>query len=168
MNPDESLELDLDLNDEPVVNKTEERIKNLSSKAKTFATERDEAKAAAEAAQARAEAAEKERDFFANFSKESVKYPAASEHMDAIKEKVMAGYSVEDATVSVLNAEGKLTPQAQEVPADTGTALGGSATTPPLSGESKPVGEMTQEERRAALIEADRRGELRPIIQGMR
>lgn len=72
-------ELELDLTEDEPINKTEERIKNLSSKAKTFAEERDQARAAAEAAEAARVAAEKERDFFASFSDQAAKYPAASE-----------------------------------------------------------------------------------------
>lgn len=159
-------EFELDLNEDENINRTEQRIKDLSSKAKTFAQERDDAKAAAEAAEARAASLEKEKEFYASFSTNIAKYPGAAEHTDAIKEKVLAGYSVEDATVSVLNAEGKLMPQAQiETYTAPEPAAGGSATTPPLAGPSTEASGMTQEERRAALLEADKRGELAQILQ---
>lgn len=163
----DELELDLDLEEDPNINRTENRIKNLSSKVKETATERDQAKTAAEAAEARADAAEKKAEFLDAFTGLSGKYPNATEHREAIQEKVLAGYSVEDATVSVLNAEGKLMPQAETAP-DMGSPLGGSATTPPISGEPRPTSDMTREEKRAALLEADKSGELADALRNFR
>lgn len=149
---------ELDLNGNPITNPVEERIKSLSSKVKTVADERDAAKAGQEAADARALAAEKERDFYADFAVSSPKHPGASEYRDAIKEKVMAGYSVEDATVSVLNAEGKLS--ASVVPVvEVAPAAGGSAVNQ-LPDSNKTAADMTQAERREALIEAEKRGDI--------
>lgn len=159
----EDLELDLDLED-PNINRTEERIKKLSSTVRTVATERDEANAKAETEATARLAAEKERDFYASFSTNTSKFPAASEHIDAIKEKVLAGYSVEDATVSVLNAEGKLMPQAEIAP-NVDSGIGGSAATPSLNTADKPVGEMSREEKRTALLEADKRGEVAEALR---
>lgn len=164
---DSDLELDLNLEEEPNINRTEERIRNLSTKVRTAATERDEARTAAEASDARAVAAEKKAEFLDAFTGLSSKYPGATDHRDAIQEKVLAGYSVEDATVSVLNAEGKLLPQA-EIASAMGTAAGGSASTPPIQSASRGADEMTREERRAALLDADARGELADTLRNFR
>lgn len=158
------LELDLSLDDETenITNRANERITNLSSKVRDTAKERDDATAKAEAeAQARQEA-EKERDFFKDFSGISAKYEGAPEYQEQIWEKVKSGYSVEDATVSVLNAEGKFTPAATVIEAS--PAAGGSAVTPPLSGAEKALDEMTRDEKRAQLQEAERTGELAKIL----
>lgn len=156
---DEILDLDLEQLDAQIdnTNKVEKRITDLSQKVKTTAEERDaEAKAKAEA-ETRATAAEKERDFFKDFSTQSSKYPGATDHQDKIKEKVMLGYSMEDAVVSVLNAEGKLNaspaPRANDV-------AGGSAVNQPNTGSDKAISEMTKEEMRAKLLEAAQRGDI--------
>lgn len=160
---DESLELDLDLGeDENINNRSQERIKNLSSKVKEAAGERDAAKAAAEAAETGRLDAEKKLSFLESFSDVSTKHPGATEYREAIQEKVLSGYTVEDATVAVLAAEGKYTPPAVEVPAE--NVAGGSAPIQ-LTGENKTVAEMSQEERRAQLVEADKRGEISQILQ---
>ncbi len=154
----EELELDLDIEDQSI-NKTEERIKNLSSKVKDTSRERDEANAKAQAEADRASAAEKERDFYASFSDQTSKYPGASEYKDAIKEKVLSGYSVEDATVAVLASEGKFTPQVETVMAPA-NAAGGSASFQLPSGGSKTLGEMSRDEKRAELEAAIGRGDI--------
>ena len=158
-------EFELDLEGSEDINKTELRIKNLSSKVRDTATERDEARAEAEKLKAEAETAQKERDFFKGFSEVSSKYPGASEYQDAILEKVNAGYSTEDATVSVLNANGKLMPQTVEAPQPI-TAGGGSSATVLLDSGSKSVSEMSQAERREALMNPDIQGELESILRG--
>src|SRR3990167_6846125 len=94
------------------INKTQERITTLSSKVKKTAEQRDAEAEARKEAEAKTVVAEQERDFFKGFSTVSTKYPAAPEYQDKIWEKVKGGYSVEDAAVSVLNAEGKLVPVA--------------------------------------------------------
>lgn len=152
-------ELELDLNEGQHINKTEERIKNLSSKVKDTSRERDEANAKAQSEAEARVAVEKERDFYASFSDQTSKYPGASEHKDAIKEKVMAGYSVEDATVAVLAKEGKYTPQVEQAPAPA-NAAGGSASFQLPSGSSKTLGEMSRDEKRAELEAAIGRGDI--------
>lgn len=153
-------EIDLDAIEQDINNKNkiEDRIRDLSQKVKTAAEERDAfAQAKAEAEQARV-AAEKERDFFANFSDSIAKYPNANEYKDAIKEKVMGGYSVEDATVAVLAREQKLvvnTPAPERE-----TVAGGSAINNMSAPVNKSSNEMTQAERRAALLEAEKRGDI--------
>lgn len=152
---DEDFELDLD--NQEVNNKVEKRIKDLSEKVKTTAQERDElAKGKADADIARA-TAEKERDFYSSFADSASTHPEASSYKDAIKEKVLAGYSVEDATVSVLAKEGKLT-NYTPIPTRSENPAGGSATTNLQSDTQKSLSEMTRDEKREALIKAESEG----------
>lgn len=159
-------EFELDLESPEDINKTELRIKNLSSKVRETSLERDEAKTAAETAQALAETAQKERDFFKGFSAISEKYPGATEFQDAILEKVNAGYSHEDATLSVLNANGKLTAPVAPAPQPITGAGGGSAATVIPDNSQKAVTDMTQAERREALMNPEIQGELEAILRG--
>lgn len=155
-------ELELELEDSNI-NKTEERIKNLSTKVRDTASERDEAKAKADTeAQARL-AAEKERDFFKNLSTLTGKFPAASEFSNDIWDKVKAGYSEEDAAVAVLNAKGKLMPQTIES-APLESAGGGSAVVNLPNGEPS-LETMTREEKRQALMDIEKEGELTKILR---
>ena len=158
----EELELDLTEGNE-TINKTEERIKNLSSKAKTFAEERDAERAKAEAeANARANA-EKERDFYKTFSTLATKYPGANDFQDKILEKVKAGYSEEDATVSVLNAEGKFSPASQPQ-APVMSAGGGSAsTTIPMQDQT--IETMSRDDKRQALMDLEKEGNVSEILR---
>lgn len=150
---------ELDLNTDDTINRTQERIKDLSSKVKETSEARDAANAKVETETAARLTAEKERDFYSSFSESVVKYPGASEYKDKIKEKVLAGYSTEDATVAVLNSEGKLTPSAPPVQTPA-PAAGGSAVNQLPTGETKPVSEMTRDEKRQALFEAEKRGDI--------
>lgn len=153
--------LDLDIEDSaPQITRDNKRIETLSSKVRETAAERDAAKASAEAAEAAKVAAEKETAFYKDFSSQAGRYPAAAEFQDAIKEKVLAGYSVEDATVAVLNREGKLTAPAVPPPPLPGPAAGGSASFTPTAPGDKSVAEMTRDEKRTALLEAEKRGDI--------
>lgn len=147
----ENEELNLDQLDEDInkENKVEERIRGLSGKVKETAEQRDAAEKAKAEAETRATNAEKERDFFKGFSAATSKYPGASEYQDKIREKVMAGYDMEDATVSILAKEGKLTTPRPEKQ----SPVGGSAVNNPSGGGQKPISEMTKEEKRAILNE---------------
>lgn len=157
-------ELDLDLNDfgqseEDIRNKgVEKRIKSLSEKVRQTSEERDELVKAKEQAEQEKSGAIKERDFYASFADSTAKYPEANAFKDSIKEKVMSGYTVEDATVAVLAKEGKL--QNYTPPVANETVAGGSAVNQPLQGGTKPMGEMTRDEKRAALLEAVERGDI--------
>lgn len=149
-------DLDLDLSDGDDANRAEKRIKDLSGKVKEQALKAEEEAKARADAETRAKAMEKERDFYSSFADSTSKYPSAGAYKDAIKEKVMGGYSVEDATVSVLAKEGKLNapPLERESPA------GGSASNSLGGGGAKTLGEMTREEKRAALKEAESKGDV--------
>ncbi len=131
-------------------NPVEERITDLSSKVKTASEERD-------AARAEAEAAKKTAAFANEFVDIAAEFPAAREHKADIEAKVMAGYSPKDAAFAVLGAAGKLgTPKVERQP-----VVGGSApTTISLQGGNKNIEEMTRDEKRSALLEAQRKGDL--------
>lgn len=151
-------ELDLEGldNDIEKENKVEKRIKDLSEKVRTSAEERDaERRLKEEEAQKRADA-EKERDFYRGFSDVVSTNPAAKDHKDDILAKVKGGYSVEDATYAVLGKAGKLG-QPQPI---VDSPAGGSAPVTAPQGGSKPLGEMTKEEKRQKLLEAEARGDI--------
>lgn len=148
---DEELDLDLDAEQEetPKVHPIDKRInKALSEKAKAE-EERAKAEKAAEKAAKEAEAAKKDLEFFKNFNTISSKYQGSAEYQEQIREKVAAGYDIEDAAVAVLNKEGKFVPQTPP-PAPKESPAGGSAVTNISKGE-KSLGEMTQEEKREIL-----------------
>lgn len=141
------------------INKIEQRISKLNEKVILTAKERDDlAKAKAELETER-ETIIKERDFYAGFADSVSKYPNAAEYKDAIKEKVLAGYDPEDATITVLAKEGKYVPQTpvEEIESPAG---GSAANQMNLKGD-KSTSEMTRDELREALIEAEKKGELR-------
>jgi hypothetical protein len=141
------------------INKIEQRIGKLNEKVILTAKERDDlAKAKAEL-ESEKETITKERDFYAGFADSVSKYPGAAEYKDAIKEKVLLGYDPEDATIAVLAKEGKYTPQTpvEELESPAG---GSAANQMNLKGDKSPS-EMTREELREALVEAEKKGELR-------
>lgn len=125
---------------EPAKNSAQERITELSDKVKTTAGERDVANSKAEEAERRAAFAEGFVDIVAT-------QPAAKEHKDEIREKVLKGYSVQDATYAVLGAAGKFGGTAVQSP----QVAGGSAATAMPQGGMKEVKDMSQTERRAQL-----------------
>lgn len=159
-------DLDLDLSDSTTeeqekTNKVEKRIKDLSEKVRVTATERDDLAKAKDQAEADKGAALKDVDFYKNFSTVSSKYTGAAEYQDKIKEKVNAGYDLEDATISILAKEGKFVPPAQPVEVKPRQSpAGGSATTTVKAGGEKPIKEMTSSDLRAALVEAEARGDI--------
>ncbi len=87
-----------------------------------------EAKAKTEA-EAKLASFEKETNFYKTFNTLSAKYPEAVNFQDKILEKVNQGYDQEDATVAVLNKEGKLGGVAQPIAPIRQNAEGGSAIT---------------------------------------
>ncbi len=137
------------------------RYQQLSDKVKLNAQEKEQAQALAKTEAEAKLKAEKERDFYKDFSAKASKYPGASDYQDKILEKVNAGYSTEDAMVSVLNAEGKLTPAPAPRPQN---IEGGSAPTAMLG--DKDVSQMSTSEKFAALQELDKSGELSRALRG--
>ena len=142
-------ELEIPVATEPVEEQSQpkredKRIKDLSGKVELTSKQRDEAIALAEKAQ-------REAGFYKDFSGMISKYPHATEYQEKIKEKVMGGYTVEDATAAILVKEGKfMTSQPRENPAG-----GSSVNQPP---KVKNASEMTQAERLEALKEAEKAG----------
>ena len=155
-------ELDLEQLDNEIEkeNKVEKRIKDLSEKVKLTSEERDAIKRKVEEESAKSANLQKEVEFLNSFGDQLSKYPDAVSFKDQIKEKVLKGYSVEDATVSTLASQGKLnSKQEQDVQID--NIVGGSAAVnQPITGGQKTVTELSREEKRAKLFEAEKRGDL--------
>ena|SRR3990167_2345209 len=155
---DEDLNLDTELEEEEKLQtENKNRLKKLSEKVIQEKKEKEElaeAKAKLEEEKAKAE---KERDFFKDFSSQSSKYPKATEHQDAIWEKVQKGYSTEDAIVSTLAKEGKLTMETQQ---ESPKVEGGSASNQIGDGGEKTLDKMTTDEKFALLQEAEKKGDI--------
>ena len=112
-------------------------------------------KAAAEAAAKTAadanEARMKDLEFRALFSEATADIPVAKEFRDQIKEKWAAGMEIGDATVVVLNKNGKLPSKDIETPAGTSA--------PTVSTQKKEP--VTAEEWATQFQELERKGEIR-------
>jgi len=159
---DEVEVLDENINNE---NKVEKRIKDLSEKVKLTAHERDELQTLKTELEGKVTTTEKERDFYKDFSASSARYPQATEYQDQIKEKVMQGYTVDDAVVAVLAKENKLSNYTPPAPKQASPA-GGSATNNISQGGEKSLKDMSREEKRAALQEIeDSEGGLSNILR---
>lgn len=133
----------------------EKRIKDLSGKVKSASEERDAANTAREAADAKAAEAEKRAQFAEQFSDVVVQNPAAKDFKADIQAKVLGGYTLQDATYAVLGAAGKLGQPAVERKSPSGGSADNSAI---QNTGTKTVAEMTQAERRAALVELEKQG----------
>jgi hypothetical protein len=149
-------DLDLDQLEENINNNNRgrQRLKDLSERlinSKKQLEERDNLLKEKEVALTNAS---KERDFYSKFSDSTAKYQGANEYKDKILEKVKAGYDVEDATISVLAKEGKL-PMAQPAVVETEVVAGGSATTAMKGDGTKPLSEMSRQEKREAILSGD-------------
>jgi len=163
-------EVDLDEVDKSInkKNKVEERIKDLSHKVKTTAEERDELQKLTKQLEEERDEAKREAEFYTSLSTVTDKYPDAREYKDDILEKVKSGYSIEDAAIAILVKEGKYTaPGAgettKETPPSVDETAGGSATNVPQMGEKtikEVIQDGTQEEKRAALVEEEKKGNL--------
>lgn len=136
---------------------SQKRITDLSGKVRDTAAERDNERAGREKAETEKAEVARERDFYQGFSDVVSTNPAAKDHKDDILAKVKSGYTVEDATFAVLGKLGKL---AQPKVDSTAIAGGSAVTTPPQGGAHKSVSEMTREEKRAALIELEKSGDI--------
>lgn len=158
------MENELDLSD---LDKVQEKVENnlqiknrfatLSEKITLTTKEKEEAIAKIKIEADGRLQAEKERDFFKDFSTVSAKYPQAAEHQDKILERVNRGYSTQDATLAVLNEVGQLQPiTAGTVRID--NPAGGSAATALSDSGNKSESEMTQAERRQALLDMEKEG----------
>ena len=150
--------LDLNEDNQEEITRKDSRIKSLSDKVKTTSEERDALKAKAEEAEAKAIQAQKDAEFFKGFNTVSSKYAGSSEYQDKIREKVALGLDIEDATKLIMVNEGKYVPPV--VPVERESAAGGSATTSMPLGD-KTIEKMSQTELRAALVEAEAKGEFK-------
>lgn len=152
------LELDLDTQEtNGDINRKDKRYNALANKFGESEKEREKLAKAQEKEEKARLSAEKERDFFKNFNQVSSKYQGAGEYQDKILEKVNAGYDIEDATISILAKEGKYTPTAPKT--ETERVAGGSAATAMTGNDTKSPQEMSQDERRATLIDMESKGE---------
>lgn len=137
---------------DPPHDRTSTRINTLLEKLKTVSDERDQA------VKARAEA-----EFRLGFKDQTQKYPLAKEHEAEIKDLTEKNsLSVEDASILTLRKHDKLvTKEDLDKQKAKDQSVGGSADTKnlPPSGQKEPK-DMTQEERLAALKEAEAKGEL--------
>lgn len=150
----------LDLEEDQEVNKAEKRIKDLSEKVKLTAQERDELAKTKETLDQEKASLTKEVDFYKNLSPLTAKYPGAAEYQDRIREKVLTGgYEAEDAIISILAKEGKLTTPVVAAEVVRENPAGGSATNTIKAGGDKSVSEMSRDEKRAALLEAEGKGD---------
>lgn len=154
----DELEFDLDDNNnqEEIISRKDKKIRSLSEKYEFSEKEKSDLTRAKEEAEAKAQASEKESAFYKGFNQVASKYQGASEYQDKILEKVNAGYDIEDATVAVLNKEGKFIPQVERE-----MAAGGSASTGITDNVDKTAKDMSQEDRRSLLLEMESKGEFR-------
>lgn len=137
-------------------NAVEDRMRNLSKDKKEAEERATLAQKERQEAMDKLALMEKEASFLSSFSDINAKFSGANEFKDKIKEKFSNGYSIEDATVAVLVAEGKYTtPQA---PRD--NVAGGSASNQITNQVAKSPNDMKSDERWAALREAEKRGDL--------
>lgn len=166
MENEQELELELDLDkietDTEKKLQVKDRFSKLTEKSYETAKERDDALAKVKTEEEARAKAEKERDFFKNFNQVSTKYPGATDFQDKILEKVNSGYELEDATVAILNREGKLNAQpAYEAPVRRENPAGGSAATTITDSSPRGANEMTREEMRKELIQRELSGDLK-------
>lgn len=154
----DDIDLELETDAEVEQRKENKRIKDLSEKVRLTAEDRDEKDRLLAKEKAQTESLTKERDFLNSFGDQLGKFPEAASFKDKIKEKVLKGYSVEDATTAVLVSEGKYTPPRVEQPIE--NIAGGSAPTIHQPTGSKTFSQMSRDEKRAKLIEAEQRGDI--------
>lgn len=165
MNENNELDLNLDELDQIDANserklQVKNRFQQLSEKVKLTAQEREEALTKAKASEDARLSAEKERDFFKNFSQVASKHPEASAYQEQIFERVSKGMDTEEATIAVLYKEGKLntTPQVHIE-----NVAGGSA--PNTPNVEKNYGEMNLDEKRNVLLGLEKSGELEALLR---
>lgn len=135
----------------------DKRIKQLSDKVRLSETEKDELKKLNDEQAGTIATLERENSFNAGFADTVATTPQAKEFKEDIKAKVLSGYTLEDATYAVLGKAGKLNQTASE---NKESPAGGSAVTAVTQPGNKSIKEMTPEERRAALEEAEKKGDI--------
>lgn len=146
-------DLEKDINNK---NAVEERVRNTIAAKKEAEAKAEEAQKKASEALEKVAQMEKETKFLNSFADSATKFPGIGEYKDKIKEKVLSGYTFDDAAVSILVSEGKYTPP--EKPKD--IVAGGSASNQITNNAQKSVTEMSKDEKWAALKEEERKGNI--------
>lgn len=146
----------IDPSNEP--SEAQKRITQLSEKVRLTSEERDEQKRLLGERDVKIAELERENTFNSGFMDVLGSHPAAKDHKDEIKEKVLAGYTPEDATYAVLGKVGKL--GAPKAPDSVSPAGGSAAISVPQSGGIKAPHEMNKEELRTAVLAAQDRGDI--------
>lgn len=146
-------ELIIEPSSEP--SEAQKRITQLSDKVRITSEEREVQKALVTERDKTIADLQKENTFNSGFADILGQHPAAKDHKDEIKAKVLSGYSPEDAAYAVLGKAGKL---GAAKPQEIASPAGGSASFNPPQGGSKKLEEMTREEKRAAILQAEREG----------
>ena len=163
--PDENIDLEALDSEIDRDNKVEKRIKDLSDKVRSTAEERDAQKNLNTEKDAKLADIQRERDFYAGFADVLSVNPQAKDHKDEILAKVKGGYSVEDATFAVLGKAGKLgqapaQPSQPQRHVEVASPIGGSAVTQHSTGGDKPISQLTRDEKRERLLDAEARGDI--------
>lgn len=139
-----------ELANENEVSRAQSRINQLSEKVELTAKERDEKDALLKERDTKIAELERENSFSNSFADILSSHPAAKDHKEEIKAKVLSGYSTEDAALAILAKAGKL----GSVQAQSQQIAGGSASTVISQTGEKSPSDMTQAERRDALAKA--------------
>lgn len=153
-------ELDFDLsedNSKEIITRKDKKIDSLSEKLGSTEKEKEEFLKAKTEAEAKADAAQKDADFYKGFNAVASKYQGASEYQDKIREKAALGLDIEEATMLVMAKEGKYTPPAREQD----SAAGGSASIGITDLTDKPLDKYTHKEKRDILVEMESKGEFK-------
>lgn len=160
---DFNLDLDQIESQEEKKLQVKDRFAKLSSDYSRTQKEKEEAEAKLKAAEEARTKAERDVEFFKNFSQVTSKHPEASNFQDQILERVNKGMDTEEATVAVLYKEGKLGGiQAAQAPQDVGKVAGGSAPNTPSA--DKDFYDMNLEEKRNVMNELEKTGELERLL----
>lgn len=131
------------------LSRSQERIQQLSEKVELTSRERDEKDNIVKERDVKIAELERENAFNSGFVDILGNHPAAKDHKDEIKAKVLAGYSAEDAALAVLAKAGKL--GASVAPMVAPQVAGGSASTVIASNGEKSITDMSTAEKREAL-----------------
>lgn len=130
------------------MSEAEKRIKQLSEKVRLTSEERDEKDNLVKERDIEIVSLKTENSFNSGFADVLGNHPAAKDFKDDIKTKVLAGYSVEDATFAVLGKAGKL-----GAPATRQDIAGGSADTTITGNANKEIKDMSLAEKRGVLAQ---------------
>lgn len=143
----------------PVEDKSDNRLRNLANKVRTVAEERDAALKEKQLQQEEIQKTKREVEFYKGLGAIATQNPAVLEYQEQIMDKVVNnGYSIEDAAVSILVKENKYQPPMSNPQPIVESPAGGTSPNAFRGGGEKSVGDMTQEERRNALLQAEADG----------